>query len=218
MDHPKNLTVQMPPSATLLDNRRVLCVAGSPWKEALLVVVFFATNYFAHAATVKSTPGDTTTITVRNIVLAVVFPMSGLMRALNAIARMARFGASEIENACRAGALCMVVRSSDWTPKEGDAVKATVVKYKQQDMPDNEEGDDDVTAEGTMANLVTYLPGCAREDTSSWAFFDTIGSRAFVDKNLTRIHGSFWLPQGYTFAIVPRDAIFTTPRIHRTLT
>jgi len=52
-------------------------------------------EYLAHAATVNSTLGDTTTIASCNMIFAIVSPMSGLMRALNAIAQQARFGSSE---------------------------------------------------------------------------------------------------------------------------
>jgi len=113
MDHLTNLTIQVPPDAILTDNGRVLCVPGSLWKDALLIITFYATNYLAHAATVKSSPGDTAKVTACNVILAVLYPMSGLMRALKAIFRLARFSKSELDMACKAGALCMVVRAPD---------------------------------------------------------------------------------------------------------
>jgi hypothetical protein len=92
-----NITIQVPDGATQHGNPRILCVHGPAWKDYLMVTTFFATNYIAHAATVKTTPGDGLFLTIYNIILALFFPMSGLLRALNAIARMARFGGSELK-------------------------------------------------------------------------------------------------------------------------
>ncbi|KAK6435155.1 hypothetical protein LTR95_008659 [Oleoguttula sp. CCFEE 5521] len=210
MDRLANLTIQIPPGTTLSNDGRVLCTSGNAWKEALLVFTFFATNYLAHAATIKSTPGDTTTITACNMCLAILFPMSGLMRALNAIARFARFGESEIENACRAGALCMVVRSPEWMPEDNETFDATVSSHPAAAAARGTGDDNGQSVRGSNAKLVLYLPRHAREDTSSWLYFDTVGSRAFVDTNFSRIHGTFFLPYGYSFAILPRDTLLTT--------
>jgi hypothetical protein len=72
-----NLTIPVPEGATIVDGGHLLCVSNPRWTTALLVITFFATNYFAHAATVKSTPCERATVTACNIVLAVIFPMSG---------------------------------------------------------------------------------------------------------------------------------------------
>ena len=37
-----------------------------------------------------------------------------------------------------------------------------------------------------------------------------VGSWAFVDIDLSRIHGSYVPPQGYTFDVVPRDTLLTS--------
>jgi len=199
-----DLTIQVPLSATQHNNSHTLCIRGPPWKGALTVVTFFATNYVAHAATVKSSPGEGTITTAFMTLLALCFPMFGLLRALNAIARKARFGGSELRNACRAGALCMVVRGPDWRPDPGTELEAVLVEQilPEQEMNDNVE--DRNIPKG--ARMVNYFPSYAREDSSAWAYFDTIGSRAYVDPDLTRIHGSYHLSPGYTFAIVPRNA------------
>lgn len=49
-----------------------------------------------------------------------LYPYSGLPRGIESILRRAIFfRSSELETACRAGALCVVVRSRLWTPVEG---------------------------------------------------------------------------------------------------
>lgn len=199
-----NLTIQAPLSTTQHNNSHTICVRGPPWKDGLNVVTFFATNYVAHAATAKSSPGEGTMTTAAMTLLALCFPMFGFLRALNAIVRRARFGSSELENACRAGALCMVVRGPDWRPEPGTGLDAVLVEYtlRDQELNNNpENGNVPVEAE-----MISYIPSYAREDSRIWAYFDTIGSRAYVDSNFTRIHGSYHLSQGYKFAIVPRNA------------
>jgi hypothetical protein len=196
----KNLTIEVPLSATQHGNSRIFCIRGSPWKDALSVVTFFTTSYIAHAATVKSTPGEGTISMAFNTFIALCFPMFGLLRALNAIARGARFGGSELRNACRAGALCMVVRNSEWRPEPGDTLEAVLADNSQPGEENN------VTADIIDAKMINYFPTHAREDSSAWAYFDTIGSRAYVDPDLTRIHGTYSLSKGYAFAIVPRNA------------
>jgi hypothetical protein len=198
-----NLTIQVPPGATQHNNPHTLCIRGPPWKDVLSVITFFATNYIAHAATVKSTPGEGAVVTVCNIFLALCFPMFGLLRALNAIARGARFGGSELKNACRAGALCMVVRSPDWRPDPGQQLEATII---EDEVSEEERGYTMETHSDPIdAKMINYFPPYAREDSSAWAYFDTIGSRAYVHPDLTRIHGTYFLSKGYTFAIVPRN-------------
>ena len=201
-----NLTIQVPPGATQHGDPNILCILGPPWKNGLLVISFLATNYVAHAATVKSTPGEGTAATVCNFFLALCFPTFGLMRALNAIARGARFGGSEIKNACRAGALCMVVRSPDWRPHRGQQLEAIVA---EDDEPEEQRNDMEVHYASMDADMINYFPPYAREDSSAWAFFDTIGARAYVDTGLVRVHGTYSLPEGYTFAIVPRNTRLT---------
>jgi hypothetical protein len=115
-----NSTVVVPLSST--------CPATSSHKTIIYIITFFATNYLAHAATVKSTPGDSSLVKAFNILLALLFPASGLVRGLNAIARRAYAGASELDKACKAGALIMVTRDHGWKPLEGQELDVVVVE------------------------------------------------------------------------------------------
>jgi hypothetical protein len=76
-----------------------------------IALLLFA-NYVAHAATVKSYPAFST-------LLALVFPSSRIIRVMNALVHMK---GTELQKAARAGALCMVVRSPDWQPQDGDTI------------------------------------------------------------------------------------------------
>jgi hypothetical protein len=115
-----NLTV--PNGTSQHGNPRILCMPMT----VVGLLTFLAGNFVAHIATIKSSPGDTLSITIFNMVLAFVFPTSGLMRGLNEIARRVMWGNSEIDSACRAGALCVVVRNSSWRPCIGQTLKVKI--------------------------------------------------------------------------------------------
>lgn len=99
---------------------RLVCTRASP----ISIAVFLFVNYIAHCATVGSYPGYSSLAVVLTNVFALFFPASGIIRAMNMLIRRAElFGENELETAARAGALCMVVRTSDWEPRDGDIVQ-----------------------------------------------------------------------------------------------
>lgn len=123
----KNLTellIEVPQGATQHANPRLLCLPIW-WLD---IVVFFSTNYIAHAFTVRNPRGGSKFAMVSNGLLAILFPFSALMRALNALRREGRGGGTPLEKACRAGALCMVVRGPDWLPIVGQNMNVRLVK------------------------------------------------------------------------------------------
>jgi hypothetical protein len=120
-----NLTV--PNGTSQHGNPRIICAPMT----VLGLLPFFAGNFLAHIATVKSSPGETVAVTAFNVLLAFVFPTSGLMRGLNAIARRVLQGKSEIDSACRAGALCVVVRNSSWRPRIGQTLRVKISHMKR---------------------------------------------------------------------------------------
>ncbi|CAD0021135.1 unnamed protein product [Aureobasidium pullulans] len=121
--------------------------------------------------------------------------MSGFLRALNAIFRYSRSARNALDKARDAGALCMVVRGLDWQPKDSTDLRVGV-RHRRQNIKASEQIDADWT---------TYLPAYARERSSGWVHFDSVWASSYVDPSLKRIHGTFLLPEGYTFAVVPRD-------------
>jgi hypothetical protein len=115
--------------------------------KSLDVLIFFLANYFAHAATVKALPGESTKDLAFAVFLAITFPFSGVSRGLEAIVRHASFccddlkkaartGAlciivrsfycDDLKKAARAGALCIIVRSADWKPDPIGGLEASV--------------------------------------------------------------------------------------------
>ncbi|KAI9650954.1 hypothetical protein NHQ30_000989 [Ciborinia camelliae] len=204
-----NITIQVPNSTTQHGNEHILClpITKNYWPSVAAIIIFFATNYLAHAATVKSSPGDDSLLQACNAILALFFPMSGLLRALNAIVRLPILARNELEKACRAGALCMVVRAPHWRPKLGQKLSVGVVIDNQDDLGvvDPEGQPERGPSLPIRANMITYLPSYAREHPSIWIHFDSVWARSRVDLRLTRVHGTFDLPEGYEFAIVPRN-------------
>jgi hypothetical protein len=209
-----NITISVPNGTLTHDNGHILCVYGNSWRTTLYIATFFAANYAAHAATIKSAPGDKTSVTVCNIALALLFPVSGLMRAVNAIVRFGRLGRSDLEKACRAGALCMVVRVQGWAPAFDQTLDAFVAREtwtKSRHIQD-EEGEQlddwDYTTHDRKhvgADVRIYRPAYASEESSKWLYFDAVGGRANVNLAATKVHGTYSLPQGYGFAVLPRD-------------
>lgn len=207
-----NITILVPNGTVTHDDGHVLCVYGNSWRATLYITTFFLINYAAHAATIKSNPGDRTSVTICNMALALFFPVSGLMRAINAIVRFGRLGDSDLEKACRSGALCMVVRMDGWLPVNGQTLHASVIETTsakilrtRHDANQQLSNSDDPETRGIQANVKIYRPNYAVEGSSTWLYSDVAGGRANVNLALTKIHGTYSLPQGYRFAILPRD-------------
>ena len=109
-----------PPSYTDHGVPGLVC-SPAKWTSVLL---FYAVNYLAHCATVKPYPAETQLETTSAILCALFLPSSGISRAMDSIVRRPRLrrGLNDLERACVADALCMVVRKGNWKPESGDTV------------------------------------------------------------------------------------------------
>lgn len=153
-----NLTIEAVKGTSLHGSNRTLCCPLT-WPS---LATFNVGNFIAHIATVQSTPGDKWPLTAFDMLLALLFPTSGLMRGLNAIVRnfsssffarkvIARIfnikrwrkDETSLERACKAGALCVVVRDANWRPKPGQvdipAVLSSVISNADLKQPLNTE-------------------------------------------------------------------------------
>ncbi|KAK1752806.1 hypothetical protein QBC47DRAFT_416421 [Echria macrotheca] len=72
------------------------------------VASFFLINYVAHAATVVTNPGEKLPSVLFTTLLAVLFPVIGVLRGLRAIKSVAFNAKSELQKAAWAGALCTI--------------------------------------------------------------------------------------------------------------
>jgi hypothetical protein len=112
----KNITLTVPDGATNHGNLNLLCTPTT----ASDIIIFYLGNYVAHAATVVTLPGEKQRGVLVTIILSLLFPLSGIMRGLDAIVYHAKHGKNDLQKAARAGALCMVIRSNKWKPVDGD--------------------------------------------------------------------------------------------------
>ena len=104
----------------------LVCQPATWWS----VVLFFLVNYLAHCFTVRSFPGESTYDQVVAVVIALLFPSAGLIRAVDGIVRHSRFlrrhrrrRGGELAQAARSGALLMVIRNKYWRPAVGDTIR-----------------------------------------------------------------------------------------------
>ena len=123
-----NITVSVPNGFSNHGNDHLFCVPNR-WYDLL---GFYAINYAAHAATVKSDPGQTLISSVRDFVFALLWPFSGLLRAVETFRRNAwpLRGLDELNRAARANALCTVARSEDWEPLYPQEVNSVAASYQ----------------------------------------------------------------------------------------
>ncbi|KAI9781970.1 MAG: hypothetical protein M1839_005563 [Geoglossum umbratile] len=102
-----NSTIVVPPKASNHGDPNLLCLPAA-WTD---IVVFLLGNYVAHAATIKTLPGESPIGVMIAAVAALLFPMAGAVRGLDAIMSFAILGANDLEKAARAQALCMVKKT-----------------------------------------------------------------------------------------------------------
>jgi len=115
----ENITIVVPAGSRDHSNPKLLCTP-TQWTD---IATFFLANYVAHAATVKSVPGESPMSVALTVIVALVFPTSGIIRALGATYQCAVFADTPLKTAARAKALCTVVRTSTWKPQTGDIVE-----------------------------------------------------------------------------------------------
>lgn len=136
-------TITSPSSnATNHGDPNISCTPTS-WTD---VAYFFIGNYVAHAATVKSYPGEGGKSMILAILGALLLPTSGLVRGLNGILRHAKFrgvkgfkggfkslfATPDYQTAAAAGALIMLVRSSKWEPRSGDVIAGVIPRNRDE--------------------------------------------------------------------------------------
>lgn len=103
-----NFTIPVPNGTTNHGQPGLVCVPPT-W---INILTFFATNYFAHAATVLTKPGQSTLETVVSISCALFVPAAGALRILRYLLLHPITISNKLQRAAAAGALCMVVRET----------------------------------------------------------------------------------------------------------
>jgi hypothetical protein len=123
------------------------------------IALFYIANYLAHCVTVNTYPGETIPEWIIAIIWALFVPSSGVTRALDSIFRHSRLLRKEddLQRAVRAGAICMVCRSKNWTPRVGDHIRGLQLLHDPSDRltalrpstPEEDEGQIELASPST---------------------------------------------------------------------
>jgi hypothetical protein len=190
----KNITLALPEGSSDHGTPGLLCTP-TKWTD---LAWFYLFNYVAHAATVIIRPGERSFDFAVTVMGSLLFPGMGLYRGIEAILSGASLCGSnnDLRKASRSGALCMLVRSREWRPVDNEKIDNAVVRRQLHD-------DADTSHRGTISDqgdmhLITYEP--------PW-ILSKFGCPIYVHRQI--IHGTYSLPAGYRFAIVPSETQFT---------
>ncbi|KAH8648352.1 hypothetical protein BGZ60DRAFT_437678 [Tricladium varicosporioides] len=189
-----NSTTSLPNGTFNYGDPNLVCTP-TKWTDILL---FFAANYVAHAATVKSLPGEKARDIILASLLALFYPYSGVMRGIEATVRHSILGrGNDLQKTARAGALCVVVRSREWKPDDNQHLSYSEVSISRPHrIPSGEE----VPLENLESNEHTE---------STWEislppeFTEGLTHPLILKRR--HIHGMQKLPIGYELAILPSN-------------
>ncbi|KAF9728880.1 hypothetical protein PMIN01_13260 [Paraphaeosphaeria minitans] len=130
-----NFTISVPPGTTNHGDPRLICQPPQ-WSD---YVIFYFGNYLAHAATVRSPPGETWKGVAWSAATALFLPFTGLFQGVQ---HLLHFPASKsreqaLRKAAASGAICTVVKMRKRNPKSDDSQDAE----SQATVPDGQEPD-----------------------------------------------------------------------------
>ncbi|KAF8544157.1 hypothetical protein BDD12DRAFT_112038 [Trichophaea hybrida] len=86
------------------------------------ILQFIGINYVAHAFTINIAAGYGWIYASIFSLMSLFFPSVGLVSACRSLEQIPTATKCPLERAARAGALCMVVRTKHWEPRDGDKV------------------------------------------------------------------------------------------------
>ncbi|KAF2115362.1 hypothetical protein BDV96DRAFT_599709 [Lophiotrema nucula] len=193
----QNITLPLPVGTTNNGTPGLLCTP-TRWTD---VASFYLLNYVAHAATVITRPGERSVDFAVTVLGSLLFPALGLYRGVEAILCGALFGRrdepdADLRKAAKSGALCMVVRSPEWRPKDGEIIPHAIIKRGAR------MADPDLhchSAKEDSLHLITYQ--------APWTF-SRFGRPTYVHRQT--IHGAYALPPGYRFVLLSPDTYFAS--------
>lgn len=188
----QNVTLQLPVGSVSYPDTHTICTPAAPTD----IILFFLTNFVAHAVTVRSLPGEGPASTAVKACVALLCPSFGFVRAIDALLRAGRFGRSPLERAARSGALCMLVRDqATWRPRPGDRIRDVVCLAALADARNRVTANEPKSRVPTVNNNVPWLDDL----TKLWVL--TRGPERFPSPSA--VFGTHRLPEGYKFMIVP---------------
>lgn len=185
----QNITITVPEGTQNHGNPNLLCTP-TRWTD---VAIFFFANYVAHAATIKSLPGEPALATLLVLISALCLPVSGVSRGVKAIGQRAGFSSTPLESAAKAEALCVVVRTPEWVPQRGDVACVRRFEFFKSLITQPPINTEEIR---TIAHL--------RIEIKSMTQF--LPSNGIFKGRGRKVHGICCLPHGYALAILPAGA------------
>ena len=149
------------------DNDRHVYCERTTWYS---VCWFLFSNYVLHALSVRALPGENTYSTTAFKLCCLLIPYTGLRRGLCLISRASNFAGSDLQCAARANALCMVIRTADWRPRDGDTIDGCQINIVDL-APHNEPLSN--TKHGKLINTRTCATARSMKSTKSNKSIDT---------------------------------------------
>ena len=194
----QNITVTVPEGTQSHGSPDLICTP-TRWTD---VAIFFLANYVAHAATIKSFPGEPALLTLRVLISALCLPVSGVTRGLKAIRQRAIFSSTLLEIAANAGALCVVVRTPEWVPQKGDVACVSGFQFPKSSNRNRPRDRQDILNKLHLRirqNSIHFLP-----------------IKSNLESKGRKVHGICCLPHGYALALLPaRAPIMEIPKSKR---
>ncbi|KAK3379135.1 hypothetical protein B0T24DRAFT_568915 [Lasiosphaeria ovina] len=190
------------------------------------VANFFIVNYLAHCLTVKQYPADTAKEVLITMFMALFLPSSGIARAIDSIIRHPRLRKlTELERACTAGALCIVVRKRSWKPMNDNILRNlyfdhNILYPKLDALSRTEEGgatripqlESKEVISASQLRSEPYRRAEVRQPPWMVSRKRTSFHVGSIEQRGCAIHGTYYLPDGYELAPLPVDAVVLPTR------
>ncbi|KAF2469420.1 uncharacterized protein BDR25DRAFT_356652 [Lindgomyces ingoldianus] len=214
----QNITIKVPQGSSNHGDPHLLCRP----RKAADVAAFFLGNYVAHAATLKNLPGQSIFQSFLDLIFALFFPVSGVIRGLNAIYGAVAFRETPLTSTLMAGAPCEVVRTDAWEPEPEDKIRnLRIIKpiantgAQSEDLKHNlDEVSNDIESEQLRSRQLSgdeqQAPIILKVKDNDCILlhgtphFDPADS--WATKRGRQVHGNCQLPKVYALAIVPPSA------------
>ncbi|KAF8541790.1 hypothetical protein BDD12DRAFT_878000 [Trichophaea hybrida] len=149
------------------------------------ILEYIATNYIAHAFTIRFSPGYGPVYTIFLSVAALIFPYFGFMAACRNLECLSLFAKDPLDRALKAGALCTVARTQNWMPEEGDKVWMLGTTRRNH-----------TTFPGSTLTPTQGLQRCDPDSTKTLVYCEEEGLEALQQRYIA-VHGLCRLPRAH---------------------
>jgi len=190
-----NITITVPLGSAQYGDQ--LCLPASLTD----VLTFYLSNYVVHLGSVQFYPGELTVDTSLALVVALLFPTAGVVRGVDRIARFAILGKDALSQAARAGALCMVVRSDDWTPRTTETYENVVYQCGVRGETDQDHKVDDTHSVNDLhdfEHIFAPSPSASPLGTAVSISYPDKGSSSFK-RGTSHVYQAPWVQDGSTW-------------------